>query len=931
MHGTVGNSSDSDWSNANRAFVPKALSKGEPLVLEHVVTGPQEAIEIVGKIVSSGQAELQDLVVHVDCFDADGAPVDASETGLTKADSGRYFFYPLGLMAKTENSFCKRFITPLGARRIHVSLSVWRNWGQLEFQAQGFEIRPADVLHVPEGSHFSDLISLLINQAGIDPSGRVLDVATTLPEPDLTISAMARTFSLPIDCMALMPNPKHRWMDTRRMLDECRIRPTPAGPYVLICIYPHIFNLGNLLAQLPALFRHLSSHGVVISVVRVPDIDALPQPGRKPSDDPGSLPARIDALNAECLRRAIPLEVLVLTPKGSSADQYWVVLRKTQLYRLIPALDTLQDVNNLPAAAAIMYDALVPVVQGRREPIIQLELAKQFEAAVPALDRDGRYDDALKCLLCAAALHPSNLALNLELAGRFRVREDYVMALAIVEHLRQSHSDNPSILINLALVFSLTGRGLEAMDIAEQFLIRTGQSVSLSGRRAITTLLRNFARECQCLGQTSNLTEPLLDPEITQVFLSDPEKHSEVWFQARLNRLFHGDALERSSLRAVARRTHKHVASDRKLRVLIISQGPWPFVLKMIRQLNLRSDEIEFRTFDFAAIDDNIRREHSHEGFAPVSIGGDSEATWSRIASGNQVLVDLVDWCDIVFCEWAGFSAAWLSRYLPPHKRLVVRLHSYEAFTSWPYFINFGGIDGMIFVADHVRRITDVRFRFSTYCPRSTVLQNFNDPSDFSSFKEPGANRVLGMLGYANLNKDPLFAARILARLRESDSTWRLMLVGKNWDESSLKDAELDYYRGFRAFVDQNGLDGAIEYVDFTTQIQEPLAKIGFILSCSHREGTHEAILEGMSSGAVPVIRRWPMVSKFGAPDSFYPGLACVDSVDEAVTQILTNADPQRFSAASAEATAYAHRQFDPAVTMDAFLQFLKDILADEE
>ena len=58
--------------------------------------------------------------------------------------------------------------------------------------------------------------------------------------------------------------------------------------------------------------------------------------------------------------------------------------------------------------------------------------------------------------------------------------------------------------------------------------------------------------------------------------------------------------------------------------------------------------------------------------------------------------------------------------------------------------------------------------------------------------------------------------------------------------------------------------------------------RIGVILSCSDREGTHESCREGIASGCVAVIRRWPWVSNYGGVASMFPDSFIWDIIPEA-------------------------------------------------
>ncbi|MCC6000957.1 MAG: glycosyltransferase [Pararhodobacter sp.] len=907
------------------AGLPRRMNRGNPVILEQDFDDQANVFEIIGKIVGTGTTELRDLILHVDFVDAAGASVAADESGLVKADSGRYFFYPLGIVEKDTGRFAKTVFVPAAACRATITLSVWRFREEVTYSVEALEIRRSTVRILSPETSFAGLLDMLIRRGELDASGRALDVASMLPDPGRTLDPIARTFASPVDCHALYPNPKQRWMDIRRMREDCVSCVAPAGPYALISIYPHGFGLPALLTQLETLSRHLEPQGVVITTMPVTMLDALPRPPGQ--QGPGG---RLSALNAELEKALVPLEVIALVPPATpgEAETCWIAMRQIELARLAPDFFPLLLADDLPGAAATMRQFCIEAITGKRTPT-SAPWAARFEAMVATLDTAGRYDEALNCMLCAAAFAPDKPNLRLEAAGRSRGRGDLATAQALLEHFLKDFPGHVGALLNLALVLVMIGRGEEAMDLAEDYIGKAGRNVTVSARRSLSMLFRQFARQCAMVGQATEATDPLLDPEIAAAFLADPEAHAQLWYRPRLTRLFAQDAIDRRALRDAAQRAAGAPPADRPLRILIMSGEAWAFVVKMVAALGLRPDQVELQSFDFAALDGSIAKDHLHELYAPVSMGGDPDAVWQRATADQAILGQLVDWCDVVFCEWAVGPAIWLSRYLPPHKRLIVRLHSYEAFTSWPYFINFGGIDGMVFVADHIRRITDLRFRFQAHCPRSIVLQNFNDPSVFPTAKAPGANRTLGMLGYANRNKDPLFALQILAKLRKSDPAWRLMLVGKDWKEDSSREAEQAHLQACRDFEAAQNLGDAIEYVPYTSRIEEPLSRIGFILSCSHREGTHEAILEGMACGAVPVIRRWPMVAGLGAPETSYPGLTCIDTVDEAVAQILALAEPDRFAAASAQAASYARRQFDLGATTDAFLEFVNDILAE--
>jgi glycosyltransferase involved in cell wall biosynthesis len=221
---------------------------------------------------------------------------------------------------------------------------------------------------------------------------------------------------------------------------------------------------------------------------------------------------------------------------------------------------------------------------------------------------------------------------------------------------------------------------------------------------------------------------------------------------------------------------------------------------------------------------------------------------------------------------------------------MVVRLHSYEAFTAIPYFVNWGGVDGMIFVSEPIRR-----FFFDQHQERLEgipwiVAGNAMSRVSVPSSRRTSGGRTLGMLKFADSNKDPIEALRILSALRNEDPAWSLRLAGDAWpDDKAMSPRELEYKNDFFAFIGSRGLDGAVVFDGYQDDPMSWLAGVDFILSCSQREGTHEALLDGVAAGCIPIIRNWPMLARYGGPKALYPELSgWVFSTTEEAVELIT-------------------------------------------
>jgi glycosyltransferase involved in cell wall biosynthesis len=195
-----------------------------------------------------------------------------------------------------------------------------------------------------------------------------------------------------------------------------------------------------------------------------------------------------------------------------------------------------------------------------------------------------------------------------------------------------------------------------------------------------------------------------------------------------------------------------------------------------------------------------------------------------------------------------------------------VRLHSYEAHSPFPLLVDWRRVSELIFPADHIREYVDNALNLSDRV-RTNVVSLVHDVKTFARDKLPEARWTLGMIGYNSSNKHPLMTLDILARLRRHDKRWRLRLVGHPFAKAHPAESDPGYAKSFWNAVRSSGLRDAVTASPFTDDIARWLTRVGFILSTSEREGMHQAVAQGMSSGAIPVVRRWPTFRSLSAAE----------------------------------------------------------------
>lgn len=266
---------------------------------------------------------------------------------------------------------------------------------------------------------------------------------------------------------------------------------------------------------------------------------------------------------------------------------------------------------------------------------------------------------------------------------------------------------------------------------------------------------------------------------------------------------------------------------------------------------------------------------------------------------------ELMDWADVVLCEWAGRNAIWYSCNLPPDKRLLIRLHGFEATATWITGLNFKRVDQLILVSEFYRE--QVLSMHGWDSRKIKVIGNSIEFDAFTRTKQEDAPYHLGMLGCTPLLKRPDLAVDILESLLAHDDRYMLHLRGRApWRFSWLWNknlVEVDAYRQLYRRI--GGSSQLREHIVFESQganVESWFSKIGWVLSLSERETFHLAAAEGMASGAVPLFLERTGVTDIFSSRWVFP------SAEAIADYILARTLRPLWSAESIAAQTYATR-----------------------
>ena len=276
--------------------------------------------------------------------------------------------------------------------------------------------------------------------------------------------------------------------------------------------------------------------------------------------------------------------------------------------------------------------------------------------------------------------------------------------------------------------------------------------------------------------------------------------------------------------------------------------------------------------------------------------------------------LELLEWADVVYCEWCLGSAAWYSSRRRPGQRLFIRLHHQEMELHYRREIAWENVDAIVFTNFRHYRVFEIE---QPECiGKAVVIFVAIDCDGFDVAKLPGAEFNLGLVGINPLRKRPDLTVQILDRLRRVDRRYALYFKSRMpWEYWWLweRTRERNYFTKFFQKFENSPNRNAIGFDPHGPDMSSWFAKIGFLLSTSDHEGSHQSVAEAMAAGSLPVIRHWDGATPL------YPAEYVFEEPEQAVEIILRLRKGDAYERCVQEAKAYARQHFDATVINSQF------------
>lgn len=276
---------------------------------------------------------------------------------------------------------------------------------------------------------------------------------------------------------------------------------------------------------------------------------------------------------------------------------------------------------------------------------------------------------------------------------------------------------------------------------------------------------------------------------------------------------------------------------------------------------------------------------------------------------------------DIIFCEWGLGNLSWLSKNNFPDQKIIVRIHLQEFVTPYLSDSNWEHIDKVILVGPHM--IDEFAEKFPDQKDKSNLIYNVIDTSSFNLPKTEDSIFNIGMLGVLPRRKAPHLGIDLLVELKKTDPRFKVFIKSKKPEELEWlwkREEERIYYDELNEKVKSLYLEDSFIWDPHGTDVQDWFRKIGFILSPSEFESFHMAIPEGMSSGAIPIIRNWE-----GA-DRIYPKKFIFSDIEGAVSLIRKYSDESLRSKEAQRLKDFAAHKFGLPVILTKYDKLIAEV-----
>lgn len=251
--------------------------------------------------------------------------------------------------------------------------------------------------------------------------------------------------------------------------------------------------------------------------------------------------------------------------------------------------------------------------------------------------------------------------------------------------------------------------------------------------------------------------------------------------------------------------------------------------------------------------------------------GVSKEYETKKIIVNNYTQIDEgMEWADICWFEWCDELVQYGSKYkLAVDKKIICRLHSYEAFAGYPNNVNWNVVNTIIFVGENIKEFVIEKYKIDEN--KIVVIPNGVDINRYA-FKERKAGFNIAYVGYINYKKGPMLLLHTFKAIYDKDHRYKLYIAGQFQDERDV------LY--FEQMIKEFGMEKNVIYEGWQDNLDNWLENKNYILCTSVLESQNMSVMQAMCKGIKPIIH------DFVGAKQIYKSKYVWNSIDEAVKMI---------------------------------------------
>lgn len=238
---------------------------------------------------------------------------------------------------------------------------------------------------------------------------------------------------------------------------------------------------------------------------------------------------------------------------------------------------------------------------------------------------------------------------------------------------------------------------------------------------------------------------------------------------------------------------------------------------------------------------------------------GDVISNYSKSCIVRKVIVsrydqidEAMEWADICWFEWCDELITYASnKYYFYNKKIVCRLHSYEAFTDNIFNVNWNNVDKVIFISEEIRNyvISKVNMDIS----KTKVIPNGIDIRKFK-YRKGKCGFSIAYVGYINYKKGPMLLLHAFKAIFDFDKRYKLFIAGEFQDERD------KLY--FNQMIKVLNIEENVIFEGWQKDLNQWLENKDYIICTSLLESQNVSIMQAMSKGIKPLIHNFVGASK---------------------------------------------------------------------